>query len=117
MKQSEWALDWHSVCVKICISPQGQHGCAFQFHILARLLRSEAADEIILQDMFNLLRPNLQRFESLEEAYAAAAALEAQEAGGLEPIEEMPSDDEEGESGSDSEHDGRGGQQSLQIRG
>lgn len=61
-----------------------------------------------LQDLLSLLRPNLQRFTTLEEACSATAALEAQEEGGLEAIEEVPSDEEDGESGSEMGHDGRG---------
>lgn len=61
-----------------------------------------------LQDLLSLLRPNLHRFTTLEEACSAAAALEAQEEGGLEAIEEVPSDEEDGESGSEMGHDGRG---------
>ena len=61
-----------------------------------------------LQELLSLLRPSLQRFTTLEEACSAAAALEAQEEGGLEVIEEVPSEEEDGESGSEMGHDGRG---------
>ena len=60
------------------------------------------------QELFSLLRPSLQRFTTLEEACTAASALEAQQAGGLEAIEEVPSDEEDGDSGSELGHDGRG---------
>ncbi len=61
-----------------------------------------------LQDLFTLLRPEMQRLLTLEEACVAAAALEAQLEGGLEAIEEVPSDEEDGETGSESGHSGRG---------
>ncbi len=65
----------------------------------------------MLQDVFNLLRPDLNRFTSSEEAYNAAAALEVQQSGGLEPIEEVMSNDEDGDNTSESEDNERGGHQ------
>ncbi|KAK9828252.1 hypothetical protein WJX74_005743 [Apatococcus lobatus] len=68
-----------------------------------------------LQELFSLLRPSLQRFTTLEEACSAAAALEAQQEGDLEAIEEVPSEEEDGESGSEMGHDGR--EQGLSQQG
>ncbi|KAK9868805.1 hypothetical protein WJX84_002149 [Apatococcus fuscideae] len=68
-----------------------------------------------VQDLFTLLRPEMQRLLTLEEACVAAAALEAQLEGGLEAIEEVPSDEEDGETGSESGHSGRGNGLSQQA--